>query len=550
METLKQDLKLADGQDLSVALISLITSAVREDHAAYTLQQLSQSISHARCAAALEPLTLLPLLISCPYDGADKLIHIMGQESSAKEVVMAVQEVAEHLEYLSQADEQVEGVDHGLSPLKQIDRLVRLYAQCVPRLPRRNKLPSQVMKPLLSELASLITQFGGSADDDGRALVASVSESVLSIDKWVSSDSAYDVDERSRCGHILAHLLYSTVEACVNSIQTNLARVAFANQFPRLVVPNSAGVNVATGDDVVSKAWSALDALGVTPSNLESRPSRVALVLLAHLPSYTLSLPLLTSFFPVILTSVQANVALDEVLYHLISSIGPLRLQYPRPDLPSDLIVPLAQLLPQLAGVHPDPSTRHQTFRLLSTVLSLTPSPMRLHLLHELLTDSDLSPQMRVAAVGLVKEAVLEALATAPGSAESDRNVFVSPMFLRALGPLILRPHPPDLFASDDLSLDEFLETPEPLRLVECLAFLYVLLQRDTQNRTGIRDPDTLKRVNANLLLQLRGRLASWNEEMGGSAIHGDHAVMQLGILDMWLDRITSALESISNSGV
>ncbi|GBE89054.1 hypothetical protein SCP_1500560 [Sparassis crispa] len=138
------------GEDLSVALISLVTSAAREDHAAYTLQQLSQAIFHARFLYR-EPLTLLlPLLISCPYDGADKLIHIMGQESSAKEVVMVVQEVAEHLEYLSQAGEQVEEVDCGLSPLKQIDRLVRLYAHCVPRLPKRNKLPSQVMEPLLS----------------------------------------------------------------------------------------------------------------------------------------------------------------------------------------------------------------------------------------------------------------------------------------------------------------------------------------------------------------------------------------------------------------
>ncbi|KAL6303276.1 hypothetical protein BKA93DRAFT_750650 [Sparassis latifolia] len=98
---------------------------------------------------------------------------------------MAVQEVAEHLEYLSQADEQVEEVDRGLSPLKQIDRLVRLYAHCVPRLPKRNKLPSQVMEPLLSELASLITQFGGSADDDGRALVASVSEWIPALNRSV-----------------------------------------------------------------------------------------------------------------------------------------------------------------------------------------------------------------------------------------------------------------------------------------------------------------------------------------------------------------------------
>lgn len=226
--------------------------------------------------------------------------------------------------------------------------------------------------------------------------------------------------------------------------------------------------------------------LDLTIRSCESRLSLGSLILLAHSPNYSLSIPSLTAFFPVILSSVQSNTALDEILSLLITCIVPLRSQTPPPDLPSDLAVSLAHVLSLLAGVHPDPSTRHHVFRLISAVLTLTPSPLRLHLLQGLLTDSESSPQMRVAAVGLVREAVLEALATSPGSAESSRNVFASPLLLQTIGPIVLSTNPPDLLTAGNLQPKDFLGSSEPLRLVECLAFYYVLLQRDIHNRVSL----------------------------------------------------------------
>ena len=84
---------------------------------------------------------------------------------------------------------------------------------------------------------------------------------------------------------------------------------------------------------------------------------------------------------------------------------------------------------------------------------------------------------MRVASVGLVKEALLQAF-TRP---DAKDNVFLSPLFLRTFGPILFRPDPPDLLSSA-LALKDFQETHEPARLVECLSLYYVLVQRDELN--------------------------------------------------------------------
>ena len=175
--------------------------------------------------------------------------------------------------------------------------------------------------------------------------------------------------------------------------------------------------------------------------------------------------------------SIQLNVSLDETLSVLLSTLASLHAASVRSELGTDLVIPLMHLLPQLAGNHSDPDIRHFTFRTISLVLGLAPSPIRFRLLQELLTDEDLPVQMRVATVGLLKEAVLESLSKA-----SD-NMFASPLLLATFGPIVLRPEDPNHFNS--ISLEDFMESAEPLRLVECLGFYYVLLLRDVHNRVG-----------------------------------------------------------------
>lgn len=186
---------------------------------------------------------------------------------------------------------------------------------------------------------------------------------------------------------------------------------------------------------------------------------------------------------PIILASIQSNTALDETLALLLDTLGSFRNTVPRPNLAVDILVPLAHVLAPLASVHPDPPTRHATFRVLSTVLAFSPSLIRMKLLKDLVTDEDESmQQMRVAAVGLVKEAVLEAL-NAPRTASGPPNDFMSPLLMQEIGSALFLKQAENLAPT----VVEFLESAEPLRLIESMGLLYVLLLRDVDNRVGAR---------------------------------------------------------------
>ena len=103
----------------------------------------------------------------------------------------------------------------------------------------------------------------------------------------------------------------------------------------------------------------------------------------------------------------------------------------------------------------------------------------------DMLTDPSHSPQIRTAAISLVKENVLHALngTNVLPVLSPLEDVFGTSQFLEILGPVLFRPNPHDLFDSLDFDPDDFIHSPEPNRLIECLAFYYVLIQRDTENR-------------------------------------------------------------------
>lgn len=180
---------------------------------------------------------------------------------------------------------------------------------------------------------------------------------------------------------------------------------------------------------------------------------------------------------PVLISSIQTNSFFDESLAVLTRTLHFLQSKTSPSNLPPHFTVPLCGLLPAVASSHSDPLTRHQAFRVLSLLLVASEPQLRFQHLVELTSDSEF-PQMRVASVGLVKEALLEALSLPPNA----ENIFLSSLFLRSFGTILFRPDPSDLFTSANLTLSEFQESNEPQRLVECLSLYYVLLLRDKKN--------------------------------------------------------------------
>ena len=228
----------------------------------------------------------------------------------------------------------------------------------------------------------------------------------------------------------------------------------------------------------------------------------------------------LTFLLPALISSLQSNTFLDESLAVLI------RLFHGWPVnqvLSPEVTVQLANTLPTIASVHADPLVRHQAYRALSLLLASSEPKLHFQQLAELTGQSDF-PQMRVAAVGLVKEHFLHAF-----NAKRKDDPFLSNLFLRIFGPILFRSDPPDLFEAD-LEIKEFEGSSEPTRLSECLSLYLLILRRDEKNlvrnsaslsdsliliidhnrQTGIRDHDMIKTIEANLLAPIRKTLNRW----------------------------------------
>ncbi|KAH9918756.1 uncharacterized protein BXZ73DRAFT_52793 [Epithele typhae] len=536
VESLKSALSLQDDEvdeDLGVALTSLVITAVHDKDPKCTLSAVLDAINHAGSARSLEPLTIIPIVVLSTRDGADNLMDLMARENSAKEVMMAAEESMERLHLWLQSgddeDEEHSESQGRASAAQQLIRLIRSYAIAIPRLPTWKKSPANALRSRISELESTISSIGAEVTRD---------EALGIVEAVVQCGSALAEGSDDEAKAILVHVLEETTMTFANSFKASLAKAAFSTHFPRLIVPQlqPAG-SEARSRDRVADVWHTLQVLGVTSKSCESSPSLSHFILLAHDRSYTFSLATITSFFPVILASIQLNVAFDETLSVLLSVFAKLRQDVPHFTLDTDLIAPLLDLLPHVASNHSESDIRHYAFRVISLILILSPSLVRLRALQELLSDKDLPIQMRVAAVGLLKEAVLEGL-SAP-----DGNVFATPLLLTTFGPVVLR-----LDDAATLDLEGFMDSAEPLRLVECLGFYYVVLQRDLHNQTGVRDAESLRNVQLALLSPLRTHLERWKAGMASLLSNtGDHdAELQLGILGMWTDRVQGAIDAIA----
>ncbi len=216
--------------------------------------------------------------------------------------------------------------------------------------------------------------------------------------------------------------------------------------------------------------------LGYTLKALISKPSIGNLILLAHMDAKTLpkSGSLLDNLSPAILSAFQSGVALDECLALLLNVLHNLQESTVSPE----IVVPLCMIISSIASTHADPMVRHQAFRVLALLLSHSSPALRMEALKELTTDQRF-PQMRTAAVGLVKEAVLEGLGS------TSQNIFASRLFMQTFGPILYRP------VSKDYSTQELCESYEIRRIVESLSLYYVLLQRDKMNKAR-RTADTV----------------------------------------------------------
>lgn len=160
-----------------------------------------------------DPLNMLPHLLPSSQPAAKNLIALIGECSSAKEVLIAVQEILERVDTTLSLEMEEEEEEHDdasrASPTDQLISLISLYNSgmpcftakaylptvftAIPRLKLRKKSPSETIQPLLPQIESTI-QLAGSrlTRSQGCEIISGVSNLSLSVLSWATSLSQED----------------------------------------------------------------------------------------------------------------------------------------------------------------------------------------------------------------------------------------------------------------------------------------------------------------------------------------------------------------------
>ncbi|KAI9568090.1 hypothetical protein HD554DRAFT_816496 [Boletus coccyginus] len=508
----------------------LISLAANEQSQSASLKDIHEAVSLYECAEYLEPLDVLPVLLPCCHDGAMDLIRICALSHSPKEVMIVVQEAIEYMQTCLNHDEGVEEDENGTDLVQRAIGIVSLCSPAISRSKLGKRSAFELCSPVLENVTALIpsvSPFG--TREQGRMLIAEVASLVKSLSDWASgvTDATGLQDIKS----LLRELLDTTIISCAPSIQASLAARAAEIYFPRFFVPSSAKEGWQDGEGAMFQVQLALESLGKSPRTAHWKPTSFSdLVYLAHsTPSVAIGPSALSDFHHLLVNALQMNMVIDEALFLLLTI-----LIHENMSITLEVASSLCTVFTALASTHIDPTIRQLNFRLLSLTLSKLPPPPRLEILLKLTTDEDF-PQMRGPAVGLVKEAVLEALALPPDHA--SRNPFASPELLRVFGGVLFRPNPPEFF-SERKTTEELAQSLELLRITDCLSFYYVLLRRDRENKTGVRSKGNVTSVQNSILRPLQRFL---DEHTAGE----EQPLMAILSLQVGLDRVHAALRTL-----
>lgn len=529
LEALQLSPNLND-EAISRDISAIITAAVADETHRPSLKTVYDNIlQYQGGLALLEPLDILPDLLRCHRKEAVDLIGLISENSSPKEVLIVIQETLEQLTRLVHDDEAEE--EHVPGSVQCLISVIVLSTKSIPRLILGKRTALSVVSPLVSSVVSLVSSLGNHfTRDSGRSLLVGVSRMSEAFYTWIFKTGSEE--NAAEAQKIIRVLLDTTVLSCASCIRASLCARAFETHYPRLTLSSAIEPGWQEGEQAILSVPTTLRAMALSPQDVLDNPTMSSLIILAHeQQSYPLPKNLSSKLHSVLMTSIQMNFALDESLFLIFRCVTQDRTQ---PDFPVDLATSLCIVLPALASTHLDPFIRHFSLRLIALILARLPSVLQQQILITLASDTEL-PQMRAAAIGLLKEFVLEALQV-PAS-PGEQNVFASPLLIRSFGPVLFRTMPSDYLSTVRVAGD-IENSLEPSRIAEVLSFYYVLLQRDKDNKTGIRDPDNIASVESSLLRPLRSFLEKWSNTEA-------NPILSVISLQIGLERVDYAVQII-----
>ncbi|CUA75586.1 hypothetical protein RSOLAG22IIIB_11856 [Rhizoctonia solani] len=191
------------------------------------------------------------------------------------------------------------------------------------------------------------------------------------------------------------------------------------------------------------------------------------------------------------------------------------------------------QMVSTPASTDPDPKNRAVLFNLLTRMILQVQPVHAFKFVRDLASEECPYLNMRSSAVGLLRRLVVRAFSQDPPSKDDP---FASRLLLEEYKAILLQS---PVLEEIDLEGSKSADAQEINRLVEVLGFFYVLLARDNNNLSGVRDLETVQELKDKLVNPLKKLV---NEV---DAVRDDPSLFfSLGSISVSLERIE---EIISN---
>ncbi|KAG9012952.1 hypothetical protein FRB90_006388 [Tulasnella sp. 427] len=421
------------------AVIGLYRSAAAEDllddFVAATKELLSQRVvlKNPLQSVAMDVLAEVLLRASEGDSDANELFSLLVTHGKSKEVIIALDEVFDTFSSQNTLDETELDEDTNAGTLTL---LVRGYSLVLPRLVLRKAKAEDSIESILKRIRTAANITLPKADQaELEAFLGSTVDLLSACIDWCAKDPS---SSPSTTKDICRRHLNSTLELCIPQLNTRVSFLAFQELYPRQAAAAVRRIDLSSverGGEIFEKAVTLSDTLGDSPqSRLNSVKSSdeanalACFVLLAHDMRETPSLEQLGETAKMVMACLTSGLASDEALAWTLRCLhaGSELL----PEGPACSLSSTAQALAQVASLSPDSIVRQVAFQALTDLLSRTSPILRNELLAELLSECPF-PQMRTAAISLLKRFLIDALA----SEES-----VSKVGMRSKGPLLDRP--------------------------------------------------------------------------------------------------------------
>ncbi|KAG9051326.1 hypothetical protein FS837_009593 [Tulasnella sp. UAMH 9824] len=429
-------------------------------------------------------------------DGAEELFSLLMNNGRPKEIIIALDEALGNLSHKTTSDSLQDEEDNDATKLCL---LVHGYSLVLPRMvPRRVKAEETVDSTLTAIRTAANVFFVRSAEP--QEAEAYISSTIQLLSNAMGCFEAFEQFYPRQATPISRRLDLSGVESARQVLQKALL---LSDSFGDSIQRRLTSVESASQEDAV--------------------PS---FILLAHDSRHILSPESLEKTMAATLTCLISGLLADEALAWVLRF-----LHSGSRTIAEDVACSLSSALVQVASLSSDPVIRQVAFQCLTDLLLRTSPALSRQLLEELVVECPF-PQMRTAAVSLLRTLLLAALES------EESSPLASPDCLPLMS-AILKHDPPDALQQPFSVMSE---ARGSVRLVDALGLYYIVLIRDSENRTGVRGPAYGDMVKEAFIDPLKSALARWEAEQNGES---NELALELFSIRNALERVDSALAKL-----